>query len=64
MALKTNSYSALPFVLKGVGAGRAEEREAGKLQPGYCTYLGLDVATMCSAENGSRSVGSLPSYRG
>lgn len=50
MALKTNSHSALPFVLTRCGAGSAEEREGGKLQLGYCTYLGLDVATMCSAE--------------
>ena len=62
MALKTKSYSALPFVLERCGAGSAEEREGGKLQLSYCTYLGLDVATMCSAEDGCRSVGSLPSY--
>lgn len=33
------------------GAGSAEEREAGNLQPRYCTYLGLDVATMCLVED-------------
>lgn len=46
------------------GAGSAEETEGGKLQLSYCTYLSLDVATMCSAEDGCLSVGSFPSYWG
>lgn len=55
MVLKTNSHSAVPFVLEGVGPGSPEEREAGKLHLGYCAYLGLDVATM--ARTGAGALG-------